>query len=262
MKIKGFVTHKLAEDNTDCQDYFGINNKNRKIAISDGMSQSVFPLEWAKIIVNHYLYATDRCLGDDIKVLQNEWLDYVNEEVKRQKENNIPTWMLENCLAERQGAGATFCGIMFNGQEWAGQVLGDSCLIEVNGDNRIVDIHRSQTGDFGNHPDFLDSFNEGRGTPKDIKGILKPGYKLLLVTDPFAEFLYLKKHEEKENVYIEQLLEIRSHGDFLNLVDRWRTDYNMHNDDSTLVIVEYDGEDEFNIDECTVYLDELIGNTN
>lgn len=258
MDIRGFITHKLAEENTDCQDYFGINHENKKIAISDGMSQSIFPLKWAKIIVNHYLHSTNKCLSDDIRMLQTEWLDHVVAEMQRQKEKDIPTWMLENCLNERQGAGATFCGIMFEGQEWSGQVLGDSCLIEVNSDNKIVNIHRSQTGDFGNHPDFLDSFNEGRGTPKDIKGILKPGNKLLFVTDPFAEFLYLKKHEGIENVYVEQLLKICSHADFQNLVDRWRAEENMHNDDSTLVIVKYDGKDDFNVDGCTAYLDELI----
>lgn len=262
MEIKGFITHKLAEDNTDCQDYFGINYENKKIAISDGMSQSIFPLKWAKIIVNHYLHTTDKCLSDDIKMLQKEWFDYVSEELKRQKKNDVPTWMLENCLSERQGAGATFCGIMFEGQEWTGHVLGDSCLIEVDADNKIVNIYRTQSGDFDNYPDFLDSFNKGRGTPKNIKGVLKSGYKLLFVTDSFAELLYLKRHEGREDVYIEQLLMISSYNDFLNLVDKWRAEENMHNDDSTLVIVKYDGKDDFNIDKCTTYLDELIDNNN
>ena len=55
---------------------------------------------------------------------------------------------------------------------------------------------------------------------------------------------------------------ISSYNDFLNLVDKWRAEENMHNDDSTLVIVKYDGKDDFNIDKCTTYLDELIDNNN
>ena len=43
MKIRAFITHKLREHYSECQDRFCINSDNHAIAVSDGMSQSVFP---------------------------------------------------------------------------------------------------------------------------------------------------------------------------------------------------------------------------
>lgn len=47
MKIRAFITHKLSEHYSECQDRFCINRDNHAIAVSDGMSQSVFPDYWA-----------------------------------------------------------------------------------------------------------------------------------------------------------------------------------------------------------------------
>lgn len=241
----------MAESYSDCQDYFGVNVKNKKIAISDGMSQSIFPFEWARILVEFYL-ATDKIkLTEDLQPLKVEWSKYVDNELKRQKKAGMSTWMLENFLTERKGAAATFCGVKFSGYEWYGQVLGDSCLIEINENNQIINIYTSQTGDFGNHPDYFDSINNGRGIPKSINGILKKGWKLLFVTDPFAELLYIKRKDNIEIDFIAELLQISSQEDFECLVDKWRRYENMHNDDSTIIIVEHDGNEEFKINENT-----------
>lgn len=70
---------------------------------------------------------------------------------------------------------------------------------------------------------------------------------MLLVTDPLGEFLYKKKIENKEQAYIEQLLALSSYNDFLDVVDRLRASEAMHNDDSTLIIVENDGREELSV---------------
>ena len=55
MKLKAYITHKKAEKYSDCADYFGICPPQKRVAVSDGVSQSIMPLEWAKILVSAYL---------------------------------------------------------------------------------------------------------------------------------------------------------------------------------------------------------------
>ena len=247
MRIRGFITHKEAERYEDCQDFFKIDIDRKVLAISDGMSQSIFPQWWAEILAKAYIngWVPD---SSDLGELRKEWKSKVIGFLEKQKQENKPTWMLENCLAERKGAGATLCGIRFSKCDYKGHVLGDSCLVCVGGHNEIEKIVRSQDGDFGNHPDYFDSIAGGKGTVKSINGILKERCKLLLVTDAIAEFLYSKRNESQMQDFISQLLQIKNHADFCNFIKGWRTTEGLHNDDSTLIIIENDGNDAFEVE--------------
>ena len=57
------------------------------------------------------------------------------------------------------------------------------------------------------------------------------------------------EHNKRGDIpeYINQLLKLNSHDDFEALVDEWRKK-GMHNDDTTLVVVEPDNSDDFSID--------------
>ena len=67
---------------------------------------------------------------------------------------------------------------------------------------------------------------------------------MLLVSDPFSDFLFEKKKQGSIVQYINQLLSISNHENFELLVEDWRL-AGMHNDDTTLVIVEDDNKDDF-----------------
>ena len=69
---------------------------------------------------------------------------------------------------------------------------------------------------------------------------------MLLVSDPFSEFLLEHKKQGDIADYINQILRLSSHEEFENLVDKWRN-AGMHNDDTTLVIVESDEKAELSI---------------
>lgn len=247
MKIRGFITHKKAERYADCQDYFSIDVGKKRIAVSDGMTQSIFSSQWAKYLV--HAYAHEEWDGQsDLSAQQRKWLEFTKQELRQQEEKGLPTWMLENVLAMRQGAGATLCGICFKGYKWEGYVLGDTSIVEIDGDNKITAIHKSKEGRFDNHPDYYDSFGDIVGEQIYPKGVFGESYKLLLVSDPFAEILYNIKGEEHAVEYISELLAVSSHQEFEQLVVQWRANKGMHNDDSTLVIIEYDGNEQFDID--------------
>ena len=253
MKVRGFITHKKAETYEDCQDYFAINKDKGRLAISDGMSQSIFPQWWAEELVRAYVY--DDWVPDQsgLTELRENWLNRVNKFLELQKHNGKPTWMLENCLTEKRGAGATFCGICFKNEfEWDACVLGDSCLIIIDSNNRIDKIYRTGKEEFNNNPDYFDSIIGGKGIVKIIHGTAEEGTKLLLVTDALAEFLHSKIRRESD--YVHRLLQIENHDVFCSLIDEWRASEDLHNDDTTLVIIECDG----NVSIDNIIWDDLI----
>lgn len=69
---------------------------------------------------------------------------------------------------------------------------------------------------------------------------------------------FLKKREGTEQNYVSKLLAVESYNDFLALVDSFRTVEKMHNDDSTLVIIENDGNESFDVEEMR--LESLLAN--
>ena len=247
MRIKAFITHKDQESFCDCQDRFRVNKDTKSIALADGMSQSIFQKIWAQLLVDNYttIEQWEPTIGS-VRELGPQWYEQVMA--------IIPSLMpaaqrrSRNSLAMGMSAGSTFVGIRFNDNKWEGWVLGDSCLIVVDKENRIVKIESSQEGQFDSHPDYFDSNpnKEGKGQPKIISGKLQQGYKLLLVSDPFSDILYNKQGSEKVKDLICELIAIENHETFETVVAKWR-EQGMHNDDSTLIIVECDGTNDFHV---------------
>ena len=252
MIIRAFITHKQAELFTDCQDRFGVNKDTKSIAVSDGMGATWQQKIWAQLLVETFTDNKDWIPTiESIKPLCQIWRGRVIDFIQNLKDTNAPINIIyrnERNFVARRSAGATLVGIRFNGNEWKGSVLGDSCLIEWNGIE--AKFHTSQDVEaFDSYPDYFDSdeLKQGKGIPKAISGTLYKGGYLFLVSDPFSDFLF--EHNKQGDVaeYMQQLLKLSSHEDFETLVDEWRK-AGMHNDDTTLVIIESDDSDDFSID--------------
>ena len=226
------------------------------IAISDGMSQSIFPEYWAEILSQQYANK-GHCTEEDRLSLCVDWMKKVEVYLEEQVGQGKNPWRLKNNIAARLGAGATICGVRFeNATDWKGDVLGDSCIIKISKENWRMEILSSEEKAFDSHPDYYDSFPEkkGCGTIKAFEGSIGQNDILLLVSDPFSEFFSIHGIECKD--LIEQVLLLESHEDFCRLVDNWR-DKGMHNDDSTMCIVEFDNSLDFNVS-YTDKISELI----
>lgn len=248
MIIKAFITHKKSESYSGCQDRFSISPQTHSIALSDGMSQSVFQKYWAEILVEKFTSTRDWIPNlESVNELSTEWKKKVQDIVEKLKGENNPHWLrAERNLKDGKSAGATFLGLRFNKKEWVCNVLGDSCLILLQ-NNKIQKIITSEDVlAFDNHPDYYDSNpnNTGKGTLKTEKGILLDNEIILLVTDPFSDLLLKHKGTEYEAQLVDKLLTINNHDEFENVVEELRNN-GMHNDDSTLVVIEPSENDEF-----------------
>ena len=257
MKIRAFITHKLREHYSECQDRFCINSDSRAIAVSDGMSQSVFPDYWAEILSSFYA-KNGHCTNEDRKELCGVWLKKVEDFINAEIYNGKNPWRLQNCIDAQNGAGATLCGIRFiDTENWVGHVLGDTCIIDVDITGKApIKIYTSEDKAFDSYPDYYESFPNkvGRGQIKEFTGKLSEGHCLLLVSDPFSEFL--SNHKEHCSQWLRRILELKGHEDYCSLVDDWRHE-GLHNDDRTLCIIEPDGSLNFNIeqeDDITMFI--------
>lgn len=250
MTINAFITHKKAESYSDCQDRFSINFDTKSIALSDGMSQSIFQKYWAEILVKTYTDDSNWIPNlEEVRKLYPLWKRKVEEVIQIQKESDCKTvWRAERSLREGYSAGATFLGIRFHDHNWECHVLGDSCLIHIR-NNKIIDIITSENvSEFDSYPDYYDSNPQkaGKGEIAKRHGELLQDDVVLLVSDPFSDFLFKKRGSKEEPVIIEQLLSIKSHTEFEEIVREWRK-MGMNNDDSTLIIILPDGSDDFHV---------------
>lgn len=243
MKLRGFITHKAAEYYSDCADYFRICPRTKRVAVSDGVSQSIMPAEWAKILVDSFV-EKEWTPGESTASLKNKWFTIASKFALEQRKKGENPWLLENCLVNKDGAAATFCGVTFSDEcKWTASILGDSALVEINNENQLVRICSSKEGAFDNRPDFFDSFSEDKGEIRQFDGTLNNGSKILIVSDPFSELFQKVKGTPGEESVINILLSVIDITSFNATVDTLRTDYQMHNDDSTLVIIEPDESD-------------------
>jgi hypothetical protein len=236
MEIKAYIYHKKAEKYSDCQDYFEISSQNNRIAVSDGMSQSIYPQWWAEILANAYIQTGS--IPDNLAPYQESWQKKLSDEVQRRDDLGKDPWRLKNAIAEKSGAGATLCGLTCEADKWTCECIGDSCLILIKNDFSL-NIYTSQEGAFGNNPDYLDSYTTGRGQVKHFDGNYDNVELMLVATDPFTE-LFQKHASEPEFIkqLTEQLRQLSAHESFVELVEQWRTKYQMHNDDSTIVLID------------------------
>jgi serine/threonine protein phosphatase PrpC len=237
MRAKAFITHKGAESPTDCQDRFSINAETGSAAVSDGMSQSLFPKYWAGILADKYTSERDWVPSREIvRALGGLWRETVSARLVKMREEGRSTWRAEDMLREGFSAGATLVGLRLDGNHFHCDVLGDSCLVIIR-DGRIWDILSSMDS-FGNYPDYYDSdpARPGKGEPRMFEGRIAPGMVFLLVSDPLGAYLSAIRGSRNEGILVRELLCVESQEEFEILVDYWRQD-GMHDDDTTMVVV-------------------------
>lgn len=263
MLVSAFITHKKAERFSDCQDRFSVKPGTKSIAVSDGMSQSIFQKYWAQILADKYTETADWVPNlESVRELSPSWDARVSRYLEEEEQAGRNPWRAKGSIARGLSAGATILGVRFVNGEWFCDVLGDSCFILVR-DNHIEQLLTSEdVVAFGNYPDYYDSNPQktGKGVLKSESGKLLQGDVILLVSDPFSDYLLKNRGTAKESVLVNRLVGINSHAEFEAVVAEWR-EQGMHNDDSTLVIIKQDKSEDLNLIEgCIDDIEELIAN--
>lgn len=111
-QITFFSISKIGEDEKNIQDSFARSDDSNLAAIADGASSSLFPKEWADIIVQKFCSSSDsikainNSLEDWLKPLQEEW---IKNYLISSKYSELPWWAKGS--ENKNHASATFVGL-------------------------------------------------------------------------------------------------------------------------------------------------------
>ena len=114
MLVSAFITHKKAERFSDCQDRFSVKPGTKSIAVSDGMSQSIFQKYWAQILADKYTETADWVPNlESVRELSPSWDARVSRYLEEEEQAGRNPWRAKGSIARGLSAGATIFGVRF-----------------------------------------------------------------------------------------------------------------------------------------------------
>jgi len=249
IQVQGYITHKEAEQYSDCADRYAYSSDTHRFAISDGVTKSFFPKIWSKILVDEFV-ALQGATDLSIESCQSKWL---NEVTKKVTSPDVK-WFAKNAFNQKKPGLATLITLRFdkNG-EWHAKALGDSFLFFIpKGKSDIKDwlylsskfsSKKPESVVFDNFPDYYASIGEKNGIENEITGKLEDG-RFYLMTDALSEWVFKEKEKAlseietwiSQEVFEERIANLRlQKNDALPNKEEF-----LNNDDSSILIIHVD----------------------
>lgn len=239
LSVRGFITPKQSESFKDCADRFAFNLSQQKFALSDGVSQSFFPGDWADILVKEWVNTKEREVSKIISSARSKWERRVSECVKRPE----TPWYTQNSFLERRPGLATFVGLRFyknsKSWRWHANALGDSYLFFVP--TEYTDYHKSliklssnSNDEFDNYPDYIPSkeTSKSKGEMQSMDREVFNG-TFFIMSDALAEW-FIKGGAD--SYYSTKTWVDQDH--FEKYIMEQRLSHKLANDDNAVLIIE------------------------
>lgn len=236
----GFSTHKAAETPDDCQDAWNMDENTARYAVADGATRSLFPKQWAELLVNRFCKKNVLSLEEGnwqewITPIQGDWLKQVTAIVQETKR-----FISIDRLSKSESAAATFIGLEFDKgkMEWKAGIVGDSCLFQIRNSQLVESYPIKQSEDFDNHPEAFASFEKDNyAKPQIVKGMAEPGDRFILATDALAKWIIQHEEAGQLGAALNRLTALKDDAEFARFVEEVRDteDIPLVNDDVTLL---------------------------
>jgi hypothetical protein len=213
-----------------------------RLAVADGATETSYSGLWARLLVA--AYGRGRLAGEDWEIelrrIRGVWRRAVGKKP-------LP-WYAEEKL--RSGAYSSLLGLTLFPPStpkalegtWHATAVGDSCLIQVRGDEMLSSFPLSRSEEFNSRPRLVSSLESQNGLeiePVSISGSWNRGDTFLLMTDALAAWCL--RGAELGVVVFAQLRSIETQSQFESFVIELRAASDadglprMKNDDVTLV---------------------------
>jgi hypothetical protein len=220
----------------ECQDACAADPGRGRFAVADGAAESAESGLWAQLLVESFVHRPpEQPWPTWLTPLQRQWADAVRRPAGAEP---LP-WFLEGRY--RDGAYATFLGLILDGPRWFALGLGDSCLFQVRGERLEVAFPLTHSSQFDNNPWLVGSRAGPDETPlrqtRQLAGDCRPGDRLLLMTDALAHW-FLSAVEAGTRPWLPlEALFAQPDAFFTDWIGRQRADRQLRNDDTTLVSI-------------------------
>lgn len=254
-RVSSFCTHKRGETNDDIQDCIGIDEANQRFALSDGVTNSVLPKLWAKLLVEDYLSI------EQIDSFPSLFLPQLFEEQKEQVKKTLTEdqlFLTELAEEEFVTSAATFVGISIIDDEVLWKIIGDSCLFLVprkgpvhciNSLGSYEDENHKISMGFNNRPNVLRSDGSIRGEWFCGRSKLESGF-ILLMSDKMSNW-FIDQYNNGDNP-INTLLSIDDNNLFELFVEKEYSAKRLKSDDESVILLQISCEKSNNTAEETV----------
>jgi hypothetical protein len=179
----GYACHRLPRHGyaaEECQDAAAIDPSRGRFAIADGATESAQADLWARLLVENFIAAADPDPAAWLPAAQRRWAEATGPATNGA---DLP-WYLEAGL--RQGAFATFLGLVVDRAGWRALAVGDSCLFQVRGDELARAFPLVSSREFGNSPWLIGTRTPSRELGQCGSADWRPGDRLWLMTDALA----------------------------------------------------------------------------
>ncbi len=213
-----------------------------RLAVADGATETSFSGLWARLLVTAYGRGrlTDESRADELRKIRRVWRRSVGQKP-------LP-WYAEEKL--RSGAYSSLLGLTIDPPQspderngtWHATAVGDSCLVQVRGDEMVSSFPYSCSDEFNSRPllvSSLDGEDESEIGAQTRSGQWQSGDTFFLMTDALAAW-FLRGVEAGEQVFA-RLHAVETQAQFETLVTDLRSTSDgegmprLKNDDVTLV---------------------------
>ena len=239
---KEFWLPKHGSSEAEYEDAFSLSKDHFRFAVADGATETSFSRDWAKQLVRAF---ANKKLSvpitlDELIPLQSRWKQFVHRHA-------LPWYAEEKADS---GAFAAFVGLEFSQEQsdagtrnvWRATAAGDSCLVQVRGDEIFKAFPLTDSASFNNHPNLLASASVLNGNEAELvlnaTGVYGCDDVFFLMTDALACWFF-KEHEQGNKPWI-LLKDLDTQGNvsFEQFIADLRATGRMKNDDVTLLRVD------------------------
>lgn len=254
LNISAFSTHKAGNQPEHYEDAYAFDTRAGRAAVADGASDSFESRDWASTLTQSFVKQPPETTPEAFL----EWLTLPSKAWHIVMPWDELPWYAEQ-KAREVGGLATLVGFYLvpdeaEGDEvpWRALAVGDACLLHLR-DNALVQRFPLDTTEaFDSTPALLCTRMEQNqhvlddGDLDTMSGTCRVGDTFLLATDAMAERLYELADLEQLNIGLpdwESVLALVEE-DFEGLVEQFRDEGLIRNDDVTLLIVRVEPDDE------------------
>jgi len=240
---KEFRVPKHGSSEAEYEDASSIGNSRVRFAVADGATEASFSGAWAKQLVRAFTNGklSIPIVLEELTPLQTRWQKNIAHR------HPLPWYAEEKA---NSGAFAAFVGLEFSKElpdastktNWRATAAGDSCLVQVRGDEIIQAFPLSDSASFGNRPNLLSSVASSNGNNSELvmqcSGSWGCEDAFFLMTDALACWFFKERELGNKPWILLRNLDTQDSDPFEKFIADLRASGRMKNDDVTLLRID------------------------
>ena len=241
-RVRRFQIQKQGLSKAECEDKSALSSSTAsalRVAVADGVTESLFSGIWADLVVNSYVEKGDELLtASGLESPHQEFVQKSSQQILQMPDTQH--WFMYEKL--ERGSHVTFAAVeFFSPEKIQALAVGDSCIFWRNGENEEVGmLPELSPEDFGAFPTSIchlprtwQTLNQ-KIIRKEVH--LKDAFQIVLCTDALA--CWLVKELGNDFSAWEQLFHIPDAIYFTDFIATLRERKEIRNDDVTLVLID------------------------